>query len=105
MRDLVGLVGAFNGADRVVTGEGALDATSFAGKVVGGVVGDARARGLATLVVAGRCSDEGAARARGAGCVVVSLTERFGSRRATGETEACLARVAADWLDTPVVEG
>jgi glycerate kinase len=105
VHDLVGLGPALDAADRVVTGEGALDATSFAGKVVGGVVGDARDRGLPTLVVAGRCSDEGAARARDAGCDVVSLTERFGPRRATAETDACLARVASDWLDTPVGDG
>jgi glycerate kinase len=102
VRDLVGLGGALDGADRVVTGEGALDATSFAGKVVGGVVGDARARGLPTLVVAGRCTDEGAATAREAGCDVVSLSEHFGSGRATTETEACLALVVADWLGAPV---
>ena len=36
--DLVGLQDALAGADLVVTGEGKLDATSFAGKVVGGVL-------------------------------------------------------------------
>jgi glycerate kinase len=105
VRDLVGLVPALDGADRVVTGEGALDATSFAGKVVGGVVGDARARGLPTLVVAGRCSDEGESLARQTGCAVVSLVERFGSRRATAETTTCLALVASDWLGSPVQVG
>ena len=105
VRDLVGLGPALDGADRVVTGEGALDATSFVGKVVGGVIGDARARDLSTLVVAGRCTDEGAATAREAGCDVVSLSERFGSGRATTETEACLAEVVADWLGAPVEFG
>jgi glycerate 2-kinase len=98
VRDLVGLGGALDAADRVVTGEGALDATSFVGKVVGGVVGDARARGLPTLVVAGTCRSDAVAEAREAGCDVVSLSQRFGPRRATTETGACLAQVATDWL-------
>ena len=105
VRDLVGLGPALDRADRVVTGEGALDASSFVGKVVGGVVGDARSRDLPTLVVAGRCTDEGAVRAREAGCDVVSLSERFGSGRATTETEACLAQVVADWLGAPARGG
>ena len=36
--DAVGLDDALDGVDLVVTGEGKLDATSFAGKVVGGVL-------------------------------------------------------------------
>ena len=98
VRDLVGLDRAFQGADRVITGEGALDATSFDGKVVGGVVADARSAGITTLVVAGRCTDEGAALARDAGCDVVSLVGRFGSARAVAEVGACVTRVTADWL-------
>jgi glycerate kinase len=98
VRDLVGLDRSLGGADRVVTGEGALDATSFRGKVVGGVVGDARPAGLATLVVVGRCTAEGLARARDAGCTVVSLVDRFGHRRAQAETGSCIAEVTADWL-------
>jgi glycerate kinase len=96
--DLVGLPAALDTADRVVTGEGALDATSFVGKVVGGVVGDARARGIATLVVAGRCSVEGATRALRAGCDVVSLSDQFGPDRAMTVTGTLLATVVADWL-------
>ena len=62
------------------------------------MVGDARGPGLATLVVAGRCTEEGAALARDAGCDVVSLVDRFGPVRAEGETVRCVARVTADWL-------
>lgn len=98
VRDLVGLDRALRGADRVVTGEGALDATSFQGKVVGGVVGDARRDGVATLVVAGRCTGEGADRARDAGCAVTCLVDRFGHRRAVTETGGCVAEATADWL-------
>ena len=98
VRDLVGLPAALDAADRVVTGEGALDATSFAGKVVGGVVADARGRVLPTLVVAGRCSPDGVSGARAAGCDVVSLTERFGPGPAGSDTESCIRSVTAEWL-------
>ncbi len=98
VRDLVGLTGALAAADRVVTGEGALDTTSFVGKVVGGVVGDARERGLATLVVAGRCTPDGEERARSAGCEVVSLVQLFGLRSAMGDTATCIRAATADWL-------
>jgi glycerate 2-kinase len=50
--DLVGLDAALAGADLVVTGEGALDATSLAGKVVGEVL--ARAGGVPVACVVGR---------------------------------------------------
>ncbi len=96
--DLVGLGPALEGSDRVVTGEGALDAGSFAGKVVGGVVGDARGREIATLVVVGRATAAATAEAERAGCVVVSLTDRFGEARSLGDTAACVAEVTAAWL-------
>lgn len=96
--DLVGMDAALTGADRVVTGEGALDATSFLGKLVGGVVGDARGRGIPTLVVAGRCTAEGEARARAAGCDVVSLTGEFGPTRARSDTAACIGEATRAWL-------
>jgi glycerate kinase len=96
--DLIGLADALSGADRVVTGEGALDASSFNGKVVGGVAGDARRLGLGTLVVAGRSTVEGAAGAARAGCEVVSLTDRFGTARAMGATVDCVGEVTAEWL-------
>ena len=95
---LVGLTAALDRADRVITGEGALDSTSFDGKVVGGVVDDARARGLPTLVVAGRATAGAASRARELGCSVVSLTEQFGERTAQERTMECVQSVVADWL-------
>ena len=96
--DLVDLPGALDRADRVVTGEGALDAMSFVGKLVGGVVAAARARRLPTLVVAGRSTAEGEEWARDAGCHVVSLTARFGRRAAMDQTGARIGEVTADWL-------
>ena len=96
--DQVGLTGALASADRVVTGEGALDASSFLGKVVGGIVADSRGRGLPTLVVAGRCTPDGEARTRAAGCDVVSLTERFGTGPAGDATCSCIQAATAAWL-------
>ena len=98
--DLVDLSGALDGADAVITGEGALDAQSFDGKVVGGVVGEARTRGLDTLVVVGRADSRGLDLAAAAGCEVVSLTDRFGADRSVGATLECVAEVTADWLGT-----
>ena len=44
----------------VITGEGRFDATSWAGKVVGGVVERAERAGVAVVVVAGSVSDDAA---------------------------------------------
>jgi glycerate kinase len=96
--DLVGRPRALERADRVVTGEGAFDEGSFTGKVVGGVIGDARGLGLDTLVVAGRSTTTATARATGTGCGVVSLTERFGATRALEDTLACVEEATAEWL-------
>jgi len=95
---LVGLDEALAGADRVLTGEGALDPASLAGKVVGGVVGDARARGITTLVVVGRATPESKAQVEGAGCTVVSLVDRCGVDRALADTVACVREATGAWL-------
>jgi len=101
---IVGLRSALVSADRVITGEGGLDGPSFRGKVVGGVVTDARATGTATLVVAGRVAPGVTATAEAAGADVVSLTERFGRARATEDTMDCITEVTGDWLG-PAVPG
>ena len=51
--DVVGLRDAVRDASLVLTGEGRVDATSFAGKVVGHVVGEARSLGVPVAIVAG----------------------------------------------------
>jgi glycerate 2-kinase len=51
--DVVGLRTALATASLVLTGEGRLDATSFAGKVVGHVLDEARAFGVPAAIVAG----------------------------------------------------
>ena len=52
---LTGLDAALEGADFVITGEGRFDATSLAGKVVGGVVERASVAGVPLAIVAGQC--------------------------------------------------
>ncbi len=96
--DLVDLSGLLERADRVVTGEGGLDATSFAGKVVGGVVADARARDLPVLVVVGRSDDDGRARAEAAGADLVVLTDRFGIDESMRSPCQHAGEVTGEWL-------
>ena len=89
----LGLEQALEGADLVVTGEGKLDATSFDGKVVGGLLAACARRGLPAVVVAGEI--ESGTPVAGA---AVSLVDRFGRERAFAEPAACIADVVADYL-------
>lgn len=73
----VGLERAVVTADLVITGEGRLDATSFAGKVVGTVTATARRQETATAVIAGGVDPAAACSAEGLN--VVSLTNLAGS--------------------------
>jgi glycerate kinase len=86
-------------ADLVVTGEGALDATSFDGKVVGGVLADAARLGLPALVVAGRATDGAAATAGEAGAAVASLVAGVGEARALADPRGSVEQVVGRWLD------
>ncbi|MGH9189546.1 MAG: glycerate kinase family protein [Acidimicrobiales bacterium] len=89
------------GADLVVTGEGTLDAESFRGKAVGGVIKVAREAGVPVLVIVGDVDpeeDEGALPALGAGVEVVSLAERYGVGRALADTTACVTEVVTEAL-------
>ena len=97
--ELVGLAGLMQRSDLVLTGEGAFDATSLMGKVVGSVLADANALGVPVLVVAGRVDPEAAEAAASTGATVVSLTDRFGAERALGDTEWCIERAVAEALD------
>src|SRR5262249_8975381 len=89
----VGLDDALAEAELVVTGEGRLDSTSLAGKVVGGVARRAAARRLPFLAVAGDVDPE-----VGAELTAVSLIERFGEERAWSAPEECIARAVAAFL-------
>jgi glycerate kinase len=76
--DVVGLEDSFDDADLVVTGEGKLDATSFAGKVVGGVLELAADLGVERRgVIAGQITDDAREELGVLGDVrVLALTDR-----------------------------
>jgi glycerate kinase len=96
--ELLGLAAELERCQLVLTGEGAFDATSLMGKVVGSVLDDATARGLPVLVVAGRVDPEAAEAASAMGASLMSLTDRFGSERALGDTLACIEAAVAEHL-------
>ena len=79
--------------DLVVTGEGFVDAGSYQGKVVGGIVEAARAAGVPVLVVAGDVYDGVADRAP-----TISLTERFGAERSHADPLGCTREAVARHL-------
>jgi glycerate kinase len=87
----VGLRERLAAADLVVTGEGLVDATSLAGKVVGRVLDRARGAGTEVLVVAGDV-------APGTLIDVVSLVARYGRERALAEAGECLLELVATAL-------
>ncbi|WP_295790061.1 glycerate kinase [uncultured Microbacterium sp.] len=87
--EVVGLAEALRGADLVLTGEGAFDATSLAGKGPGHVLTLAAAAGVATVAVAGTVADD--ARGRGA----VSVAEVVGIHRSLRQPAEAL-RVATE---------
>jgi len=91
--DELDLAERIENADLVVTGEGFLDAQSFEGKVVGGILELAEPVGTPVLVVAGEVYD---------GCddqvQAISLTHRFGAEAARSDTVACVEAAVADHL-------
>ena len=91
----VDLYGRIERADLVVTGEGALDATSFQGKVVGGVGELAAAAGVPVLTVVGRV-DGTVAPAHGE---LVSLSDRFGPEQAMADTARLVGQAVLDYLN------
>ncbi|MGK2947260.1 MAG: glycerate kinase family protein [Acidimicrobiales bacterium] len=95
--DEVDLYDGIEGADLVITAEGFLDAQSFEGKVVGGVLGLADAAGVPTVAIVGQVFDDLLPDAGGR-LEVVSLVERFGAERALGDTLACIEEAAVDVL-------
>ncbi len=97
--ELVGLGRVLQQADLVITGEGALDATSFTGKVVGGVLGDASAIGVPVLVIVGRATADAVDLAGGSGARVISLTDRFGEARAHRDTVGCMEEAVTRALE------
>src|SRR5437588_783949 len=98
--DALSLAERLEDVDLVVTGEGFLDAQSFAGKAVGGVVELAREVGVPALVVVGDIyTDELPAGALD-GLEVVSLVARFGPETGRADGLACADEVVGDALRT-----
>lgn len=93
-----GLAAEIERADVVVTGEGAVDATTSAGKVVGGVVGLARSRGARAIVVAGRVAPDAPQEVLD-NALTIDLLERFGDR-ALLSTPACIEAAVTEALAT-----
>jgi glycerate kinase len=95
--EAVGLETALDGADLVLTGEGKLDETSLAGKVVGGVLAWADDMGVEHVgVIAGQVVE--AARAvlsKRSNTTVLSLTDRAFQEREAYTRAALLAEEAA----------
>jgi glycerate kinase len=91
----VGLKDRLSAADLVVTGEGRLDASSWSGKVVGGVRGLARRAGIPVLVVAGTVGPGGTVR----GLEVVDLSGRYGEKRSLADPAGCVADAVREALN------
>ncbi|MEU5791039.1 glycerate kinase [Micromonospora purpureochromogenes] len=89
----IGLDAALDATDLVITGEGSFDHQSLRGKVVVGVAGAARDRGVPCVVLAGRVST-GRREAASAGVTeTYSLVEHFGGEE-RGGVEAAMSRPA-----------
>ncbi|MDQ3898049.1 MAG: glycerate kinase, partial [Actinomycetota bacterium] len=87
-------------ADLVVTGEGTLDAESFEGKAVGGVVDLALEAGVPVLVVAGEVRADDLPELPPS-VEIVSLVARFGRERATTDATGCVEQVVGTHLTAP----
>ena len=93
MTRAIGLDAALDATDLVITGEGSFDHQSLRGKVVAGVAGAARDRGVPCVVLAGRVST-GRREAASAGVTEThSLVEHFGGEE-RGGVEAAMSRPA-----------
>lgn len=102
--DAVELYDQIEDVDLVVTGEGRLDATSFDGKVVGGVAALARAAGVRCVAIVGQVDP--ALDVTGPhhdllpeDLEVVDLSARFGLGVAMDDTVGCIRRVVGELLD------
>jgi glycerate kinase len=90
--EAIGLAERIASADLVVTGEGTLDAESFEGKAVGGVVDLAVAAGVPVLIVAGDVLSAELPELPPS-VAVVSLVARFGRERAMSDPCGCVEDV------------
>jgi glycerate 2-kinase len=99
--EVVGFEEALGRADRVITGEGFLDAESFHGKVVGSVCEAALQLEKPVLIVAGGVEEglveSGLPIERPDLVTVVSLAEQFGLDHSMEATSACIEAAVAGW--------
>jgi glycerate kinase len=86
--DRIDLAGRIEGADLVITGEGLLDAESFNGKAVGGVVALARELDVPVVVLAGNAEGDQPVQVR-------TLVATVGDQRAWAEPLAAVEEVVA----------
>lgn len=91
--DELGLPEAIDAADLVITGEGRLDATSFAGKVVGGVARLAGEAGVPVAAIVGVADPDVAGR-----LPTYAAADLFGLDRALAEPLWCVEQAAATAL-------
>jgi len=96
--DALSLAERLEDVDLVVTGEGFLDAQSFAGKAVGGVVDLAREADVPVLVVVGDIYADELSPDLLDGLEVVSLVERFGAEKARADVLTCVEAIVAEAL-------
>lgn len=89
----VGLYDQIEAVDLVVTGEGRLDATSFEGKVVGGVAELARHAEVPVVAIVGQASADAAQL-----IPTIDLTALYGSEPALNDTLNCVQKAARDWF-------
>ncbi len=75
-----------------------MDAQSFDGKVVGGVLARAAELGKPALVVVGRVDPELDMPGLSGSVTVVSLLDRFGEERAMADAPVCAAEIVSEWL-------
>ncbi len=92
--DELDLYDHLEGADLVITGEGQLDATSFAGKVVGGVAAIAADMGIDVLAVVGSVAPGTDVH----DLEVLSLVDLVGEEIAFREPKQAVERAVADWI-------
>jgi len=96
--DAVALYDQIENAELVVTGEGRVDRTSFAGKVVGSVIELARAADRPIVVVGGQIDDDARSTLDGQGVGWIDLVDQCGADAAHTATASCVTRVISDWL-------
>ena len=84
--------------DYVITGEGRLDDTSFAGKVVGGIAELCADAGVAVGAVVGAATDSGLDAARTANIDVEVLADRYGLDEALAEPKRFIESAATELL-------